>query len=115
MQHDSRNISMLMDFYEMTMAHGYFTKQEEMDRVAFDVFFRRNPDKGGFAIFGGLEQIVEYILNLHFDERDIAYLRDQGIFSDEFLAYLKISPSKAMCTHSLKALLFILMNRLLLS
>ena len=63
MQHDSRNISMLMDFYEMTMAHGYFTKQEEMDRVAFDVFFRRNPDKGGFAIFGGLEQIVEYILN----------------------------------------------------
>ena len=62
MQHDSRNISMLMDFYEMTMAHGYFTKQEEMDRVAFDVFFRRNPDKGGFAIFGGLEQIVEYIL-----------------------------------------------------
>ena len=89
MQHDSRNISMLMDFYEMTMAHGYFTKQEEMDRVAFDVFFRRNPDKGGFAIFGGLEQIVEYILNLHFDERDIAYLRDQGIFSDEFLDYLK--------------------------
>mgnify|MGYP000900220007 CR=1 FL=1 len=89
MQHDSRNISMLMDFYEMTMAHGYFTKQEEMDRVAFDVFFRRNPDKGGFAIFGGLEQIVEYILNLHFDESDIAYLRDQGIFSDEFLDYLK--------------------------
>ena len=89
MQHDSRNISMLMDFYEMTMAHGYFTKQEEMDRVAFDVFFRRNPDKGGFAIFGGLEQIVEYILNLHFDESDIAYLRDQRIFSDEFLDYLK--------------------------
>ena len=62
MQHDSRNISMLMDFYEMTMAHGYFTQHENTDRVAFDVFFRRNPDKGGFAIFGGLEQIVEYIL-----------------------------------------------------
>lgn len=60
-----------------------------MDRVAFDVFFRRNPDKGGFAIFGGLEQIVEYILNLHFDESDISYLRSQGIFSEEFLAYLK--------------------------
>ncbi|MBS5367404.1 MAG: hypothetical protein KHX71_06930 [Streptococcus mitis] len=89
MQHESRNISMLMDFYEMTMAHGYFTKLENMDRVAFDVFFRRNPDKGGFAIFGGLEQIVEYILNLHFDESDISYLRDQGIFSEEFLAYLK--------------------------
>ena len=67
MQHESRNISMLMDFYEMTMAHGYFTKLKNVDRVAFDVFFRRNPDKGGFAIFGGLEQIVEYILNLHFD------------------------------------------------
>ena len=49
MQHDSRNISMLMDFYEMTMAHGYFTQHENTDRVAFDVFFRRNPDKGGFA------------------------------------------------------------------
>ena len=89
MQHDSRNISMLMDFYEMTMAHGYFTQHENTDRVAFDVFFRRNPDKGGFAIFGGLEQIVEYILNLHFDESDIDFLRAQGIFSEEFLAYLK--------------------------
>ena len=89
MQHDSRNISMLMDFYEMTMAHGYFTQHENTDRVAFDVFFRRNPDKGGFAIFGGLEQIVEYILNLHFDESDIDFLRNQGIFSEEFLNYLK--------------------------
>ena len=89
MQHDSRNISMLMDFYEMTMAHGYFTQHENTDRVAFDVFFRRNPDKGGFAIFGGLEQIVEYILNLHFDESDINFLRNQGIFSEEFLNYLK--------------------------
>ena len=89
MQHDSRNISMLMDFYEMTMAHGYFTQHENTDRVAFDVFFRRNPDRGGFAIFGGLEQIVEYILNLHFDESDIDFLRNQGIFSEEFLNYLK--------------------------
>ena len=48
MQHESRNISMLMDFYEMTMAHGYFTKLKNVDRVAFDVFFRRNPDKGDF-------------------------------------------------------------------
>ena len=92
MQHESRNISMLMDFYEMTMAHGYFTKLKNVDRVAFDVFFRRNPDKGGFAIFGGLEQIVEYILNLHFDESDISYLRSQGIFSEEFFA--KKSPLK---------------------
>ena len=61
MQHERRNISMLMDLYEMTMAHGYFTKQDNTDRVAFDVFYRRNPDKGGFAIFGGLEQVLEYI------------------------------------------------------
>lgn len=89
MQHERRNISMLMDFYEMTMGHGYFTNQENTDRVAFDVFFRRNPDKGGFSIFCGLEQIVEYILNLHFDDADIAYLREQGIFSDVFLDYLQ--------------------------
>lgn len=89
MQHERRNISMFMDFYEMTMAHGYYRKQANTDRVAFDVFFRRNPDKGGFAIFGGLEQIVEYILTLHFDECDIAYFREQGIFSEEFLLYLK--------------------------
>ena len=82
-------LACLWIFYEMTMAHGYFTKLKNVDRVAFDVFFRRNPDKGGFAIFGGLEQIVEYILNLHFDESDISYLRSQGIFSEEFLEYLK--------------------------
>ena len=89
MQHERRNISMLMDLYEMTMAHGYFTKQDNTDRVAFDVFYRRNPDKGGFAIFGGLEQVLEYILNLHFDEEDIAYFKSLHLFSDEFLEYLR--------------------------
>lgn len=89
MQHERRNISMLMDLYEMTMAHGYFTKQNNTDRVAFDVFYRRNPDKGGFAIFCGLEQIVEYITHLHFDEDDIDYFKSLNLFSDEFLEYLQ--------------------------
>lgn len=88
MQHERRNISMLMDLYEMTMAHGYFTKQDNTDRVAFDVFYRRNPDQGGFAIFAGLEQVVDYLLNLHFDEEDIAYFKSLHLFSDEFLEYL---------------------------
>ena len=89
MQHERRNISMLMDLYEMTMAHGYFTKQDNTDRVAFDVFYRRNPDQGGFAIFAGLEQVVDYLLNLHFDEEDIAYFKSLHLFSDEFLEYLR--------------------------
>lgn len=89
MQHERRNISMLMDLYEMTMAHGYFTKQDNTDRVAFDVFYRRNPDQGGFAIFAGLEQVVDYLLNLHFDEEDIAYFKSFHLFSDEFLEYLR--------------------------
>lgn len=89
MQHERRNISMLMDLYEMTMAHGYFTKQDNTDRVAFDVFYRRNPDQGGFAIFAGLEQVVDYLLNLHFDEEDIAYFKSLNLFSDEFLEYLR--------------------------
>lgn len=88
MQHERRNISMLMDLYEMTMAHGYFTKQDNTDRVAFDVFYRRNPDQGGFAIFAGLEQVVDYLLNLHFDEEDIAYFKSLHLFSAEFLKYL---------------------------
>lgn len=89
MQYERRNISMLMDLYEMTMAHGYFTKQDNTDRVAFDVFYRRNPDQGGFAIFAGLEQVVDYLLNLHFDEEDIAYFKSLHLFSDEFLEYLR--------------------------
>ena len=89
MQHERRNISMLMDLYEMTMAHGYFTKRDNTDRVAFDVFYRRNPDQGGFAIFGGLEQVLEYILNLHFDDEDIGYFKSLNLFSDEFLEYLR--------------------------
>ena len=89
MQHNERNLSMVMDFYEMTMSNGYFNDQSQNAKVAFDVFYRKNPDKAGFSIFAGLEQIIEYILNLHFEEDDIVYLREQQLFSEEFLSYLK--------------------------
>ncbi|MDE7326158.1 MAG: nicotinate phosphoribosyltransferase, partial [Lachnospiraceae bacterium] len=92
-QFDERNLAMVMDFYEMTMSNGYFEQWEKDDtaktaRVAFDVFYRRNPDNGGFAIFAGLEQVLDYIETIHFGEEEIDYLRSQGIFSEEFLKYL---------------------------
>ena len=87
-QQDARNLSMVMDFYEMTMANGYFQDGVGARQAAFDVFYRQNPDGGGFAIFAGLEQIVQYIENLHFSAQDIDFLRAQGMFSAEFLNYL---------------------------
>lgn len=88
-QFDKRNLSMMMDFYEMTMANGYFENDMKCKKVVFDVFYRENPDGGGFAIFAGLEQVIEYVENLRFDEDDIEYFRSQNIFSDKFLNYLK--------------------------
>lgn len=88
-QFDKRNLSMMMDFYEMTMANGYFEDNKSDKRVVFDVFYRSNPDGGGFSIFAGLEQIIEYVENLRFDFEDIDYLKSQNIFSDKFLNYLK--------------------------
>ena len=83
------NMTMLCDFYELTMAQGYFAKGYR-DRITyFDLFFRRCPDGGGFAIAAGLQQVVEYIQELHFSEEDIAYLRSRELFSEEFLDYLK--------------------------
>lgn len=88
-QHRERNLSMVMDFYELTMSNGYFRDGVSNARVAFDVFYRKNPDNGGFAIFAGLAQVVEYIRSLHFTEDDIAFLRAQGIFDEGFLDYLR--------------------------
>ena len=88
-QHEIRNLSMVMDFYEMTMANGYFASRDTDTLAVFDVFYRKNPDNAGFAIFAGLEQIIDYINNLHFEEEDIAYLREQNLFSEEFLDYLR--------------------------
>ena len=83
------NMTMLCDFYELTMGNGYL-KAGYQDRITyFDVFFRDVPDKGGFAICAGLDQLIDYIQNLHFDEEDIAYLRGKNLFSEEFLDYLR--------------------------
>ena len=83
------NLTMLCDFYELTMANGYF-QTGLADRICyFDVFYRSVPDKGGFALAAGLAQVVEYIQELSFDEEDLDYLRSKGSFSEEFLAFLR--------------------------
>ena len=85
---NERNLSLLCDYYELTMSNGYF-KKGMADRIAyFDVFFRTVPDGGGFAVAAGLEQVVDYINNLHFSDDDIDYLRSKGIFDEAFLEYL---------------------------
>ena len=83
------NMTMLCDFYELTMSNGYFNNGYKDRTVVFDVFFRRVPDQGGFAIAAGLEQLIEYIEDLHFSDEDIAYLRNRNLFCEEFLDYLK--------------------------
>lgn len=83
------NMSMLCDFYELTMGNGYFQSGMQDQITYFDVFFRSVPDKGGFAVCAGLNQLIDYIQNLHFDEEDLEYLRGKGIFSEAFLEYLK--------------------------
>lgn len=86
---NEQNFTMLCDFYQLTMGNGYF-KTKHAERTAyFDLFFRRVPDNGGFAICAGLEQVIEYIENLRFTDRDIEFLRSKGIFSEEFLEYLR--------------------------
>ena len=84
-----RNLTMLTDFYEFTMANGYFEKGIGNRRAYFDMFFRRVPDGGGYAIMAGVEQLIEYFNNLHFSEEDIAYLRSRKCFSESFLNYLR--------------------------
>ena len=89
MQHEKRNITMVMDLYEMTMANGYFSDGDTERRVVFDVFYRKNPDGAGCAISAGLEQIIEYVENLHFDKEDVEYFRSLGLFGEDFLKYLE--------------------------
>ncbi|MBE6871019.1 MAG: nicotinate phosphoribosyltransferase [Ruminococcaceae bacterium] len=83
------NMSMLFDFYELTMGNGYFEKGFCDKIVYFDVFYRKVPDGGGYAIACGLEQIIDYMSELRFDDEDIAYLRTFNLFSEEFLTYLR--------------------------
>ena len=89
MKEEKLNLSLLCDFYELTMGNGYL-KAGYQDRITyFDVFFRDVPDNGGFAICAGLDQFIDYVENLHFSEEDIGYLRGKGLFSEEFLDYLR--------------------------
>jgi len=86
---DEMNLTMLTDFYELTMANGYL-RNGLKDKIAyFDMFFRKVPDNGGFAIMAGVEQLIRYFKNLRFDDRDIEYLRGKKLFSEEFLQYLR--------------------------
>lgn len=83
------NYTLMCDFYEITMGNGYFESGLKDQICYFDVFYRTTPDNGGFAICAGLEQVIDYINDLHFDDSDIEYLRSKGIFSEGFLEYLK--------------------------
>ena len=83
-----RNLTLLTDLYELTMMHGYFMQKDANETVVFDMFYRNNPFGNGFAICAGLEQVIEYIENLHFDQEDVDYLRSTGMFREDFLNYL---------------------------
>ena len=84
-----RNLTLLTDLYELTMMQGYFHAENANETVIFDAFFRTNPDGNGFSIAAGLEQVIDYVKNLHFDQEDIDYLRTVGLFTEDFLVYLK--------------------------
>lgn len=86
---DKKNLTMLADFYEFTMGNGYIQSGIEEKQAYFDMFFRTIPDRGGFAIMAGVEQLIEYLKNLKFNNEDITYFRSKNIFSEKFLDYLK--------------------------
>jgi len=86
---NSDSLSMLCDFYEFTMSNGYFISGLYKRITYFDVFFRSVPDKGGFAIAAGLEQVIDYIRDLRFSDNDVTYLRSKGLFEERFLLYLR--------------------------
>lgn len=85
----NENLAMLCDFYEFTMGNGYLKNNLHKRNTYFDVFFRNIPDNGGFAIAAGLQQVIDYIEDLHFNAEDIEYFRSKNIFSEDFLNYLK--------------------------
>ena len=86
---DRHSLTLLTDFYELTMMQGYFKHKDQNETVIFDVFYRSNPGGGGYAIAAGLEQAIQYIKDLHFSEEDIRYLAGLNVFSQDFLDYLK--------------------------
>lgn len=83
------NLTLLTDLYELTMMQGYFKNSAQNETVIFDMFYRTNPLNSGYAIAAGLEQLIDYVKNLHFDWEDIQYLQSLKIFDDDFLEYLK--------------------------
>ena len=85
---EPRNLTLLTDLYELTMMQGYFREKDANETVIFDAFYRTNPDGHAFSICAGLEQVIDYVKNLHFDDADIEYLRGLGIFDEDFLEYL---------------------------
>lgn len=85
----AKNLTMIMDLYELTMSNGIFDSDRRNEITYFDMFFRRVPDDGGYAIMAGIEQLIEYMNNLEFSDDDIAYLRGLKLFSDNFIDYLK--------------------------
>ena len=84
-----RNLSLLMDYYALTMANGYFENGLKDKIVYYDMFFRKVPDKGGYVILAGLGQVIDYMQNLSFSDEDIQFLREKQVFSEGFLDYLK--------------------------
>ena len=85
----TRNLTLMTDLYELTMMQGYFKNMDRNETVIFDAFYRNNPMESGYAICAGLQQVIEYVENLHFDDDELAYLKSLGIFEDAFLEYLK--------------------------
>ncbi len=106
----ANNLTLLTDLYEFTMMQGYF-KNPTNQTVIFDMFYRVNPCGGSFAITAGLEQMIEYIENLHFTDDDIEYLRSLHIFEDDFLEYLASSVSPVIFMQFRKEQLYFLENR----
>lgn len=86
---NNRNLTMLVDFYEITMANGFFENGKAKQIAYFDMFFRKVPDNAGYAIMAGVEQVVEYLNNLKFTPEDIEYLRSKNMFCEDFLKYLE--------------------------
>ena len=86
---DRQNLTLMTDLYELTMMQGYFRHKDQNETVIFDAFYRNNPLDSGYAICAGLDQVIEYIRDLHFDKEDIDYLASLNMFDTDFLDYLK--------------------------
>lgn len=101
-QFESRNITMMMDLYEMTMAYGYFKENDTEKKVAFDVFYRKNPDGGGFSIFAGLEQVIEYLENMHFEDEDVESNNRYNKVNSKVIAFIQKMQPRRITVHKIR-------------